>query len=277
MDSWMTTRKDSAAPCTSWILLPFTGTRQCRASTITPASSRTLLLQYYEDICRPFISRHYFCSFTLAIYYTYRVKNLAPVKSSGAQPAGKEPRVSLALKRSYHKWQFHSAATIATSNLLPFQSCFKCGKANTTLLSLLCFPEAQLSVLPHSFPCSTWCSVISYPSSELSNEAVTAGKDRLCSTCSWALLPCTKCSRDVVHGNWLSKMPLLSLALQSVGIIFLIQATDSIIKEQRNISGLLPLHTPFTWAHWGMYKLQGACFVAHILMQIIYLRACLLA
>lgn len=80
-----------------------------------------------------FITRHYFCSFTLAIHFTQRVKILAPVKSLGPVPVGREPGFPPALRMPYHKWQFHSAASIATGNPLPLQSCFKPGKATVAV------------------------------------------------------------------------------------------------------------------------------------------------
>lgn len=50
-----------------------------------------------------FITRHYFCSFTLAIHFTCRVKILAPVKLPGPVPVGTDPGFSPAFRMPYHK------------------------------------------------------------------------------------------------------------------------------------------------------------------------------
>lgn len=103
-----------------------------------------------------FITRHYFCSFTLAIHFTYRVKILAPVKSLGPVPVGTEPGYPPALRMPYHKWQFHSAASIATGNPLPVQSCFKHGKATVAVFcSILLRLSAVLSLKVVSLALST--------------------------------------------------------------------------------------------------------------------------
>lgn len=133
-----------------WLILPLTRTTEPVQTLLLTAGLWRIGALLQVD----FITRRYFCSFTLAIHFTYRIKILAPVKSLGPVPVGTEPGFSPALRMPYHKWQFHSTATIATGNPLPLQSCFKHGKAAVAEFFALFSWASALRTLPR-----WWCGV----------------------------------------------------------------------------------------------------------------------
>lgn len=202
---------NSVALHTSCLLLPPTRTVWC-----SPESVQTLLLTA-GLWCRgavlqvDFITRHYFCSFTLAIHFTYRIKILAPVKSLGPVPLGTEPGFPPALRMPYRKWQFHSAAWIATGNPLPLQSCFKCGKAT---VAVFCSISLRLSTVVSmkvvSWALSWFPALQCAVQSNLSPFIPTKWPLKMTGWARVTIGSLHKCSWDLGHRSHLPKITLLS-------------------------------------------------------------------
>lgn len=210
MGSCVTYLMNSVALHTSCLLLPPTRTAQC-----SPEPVQTLLLAA-GLWCRgavlqvDFITKHYFCSFTLAIHFTYRINILAPVKSLGPVPVGTEPGFPPALRIPYRKWQFHSAASIATGNFLPLQSCFKRGKITVAVfcsISVLCSLWRRCHGLSLGF---LLCNVQFRATCHLSSQPSDHWKWQAGLQSQLGLFTLHKCSWDLGHRGHLAKITLLS-------------------------------------------------------------------